>query len=448
MGRVVLAALLALLLGAPSAGAATYIVNRPGDPTPSSDACGFQEPCSFREAVLRANRRSGSDVIVVRPGAYSLDPDPTASALDDMFGDLDIRESVRIFGSGRRSTWISGCAGDRAIEVHRGAVEIRDLRITGCVSQGDGGGIATSAGGTGSLRLVDVRLDHNSAALSGGSVFSGTGFAVFVLRSLIDTGAAGRSGGGISALGRLTVTNSTIDSNASSDRGGNISATGPFLDLSRSTVSSGTARAGGGNLLVGGVVGNRSIERTTLDGGRVGSGASGGAIQVVEASLRIVDSTIAKNRALARGGGVSALFNASVSLADSTVAGNRARFGAGLYGGQGGTISVRSTLLARNFAPSGAATDCFEDVRSLGYNLFRRGCAFNRNSDIRTDQPGLGPLALNGAETKTFALRRASPAIDAGSPRCTPRDQRNRPRRRECDIGAYEFQGPAPRRGS
>ena len=446
MGRVVLAALIALLLGASPAGAATYTVNRTDDPMPGSD-CGFQEPCSFREAVLAANDRVGRDVIVVRPGRYALDRQPLLGLDEDLYGDLDIKGAVRIFGSGRHSTWIDGCASDRAIELHRGAVEIRDLRITGCVSAGDGGGIATTADGSGSLRLIDMRLDHNSAALSGGSLHAGAGFPVTLLRTRFDNGtASGGPGGGISALGRLTVTGSTINKNTSSDRGGNIAATGPFLSIRNSTVSAGTARSGGGNLFIGGVVGNRSIENSTLDSGRVPGGGSGGAIQVFEGSLRIVDSTIARNRTLRRGGGISALLNATVNVFDSTVAGNRARFGAGLYGGQGGTIQVRDTLLARNLSTAGAAFDCLEDVRSLGHNVFTRRCAFNRNSDVRTARPGLGRFALNGAETKTFAIRRTSPAVDDGSARCTPRDQRNRPRRRTCDIGAYEFQGPAPRR--
>jgi hypothetical protein len=268
-----------------------------------------------------------------------------------------------------------------------------------------------------------------------------------VLRSLIDTGTASGPGGGISALGRLTVTNSTIDSNTSSNRGGNVAAAGPFLDVRNSTISAGTARAGGGNFLVGGGVGNRSIEASTVVGGRVPGGGSGGGIQALEAALRIVNSTISQNKTLSRGGGVSALLGAPVSVSDSTVVGNRARFGAGLYGGQGGTIRVRDTLLARNLSTRGARSDCFGNVRSLGHNVFQRRCKFNRNSDIRTRRPRLGSFALHGAETKTFAIRSSSPAVDAGSNRCAHRDQRNRPSRRRCDIGAFEFLGPAPRRG-
>ena len=412
---------------------------------PQSD-CGFREPCSFREAVLAANERVGRDAIVVRPGQFTLQPDPTGGVLDDLYGDLDVKGSVKIFGSGRRSTQIRFCGGDRAMEIHRGAVEIRDLRITGCVTAGDGGAIATTADGRGSLRLIDMRLDHNSAVLSGGNLFTGAGFPVFVLRSLIDTGNAGGPGGGISSLGRLTITGSKVDSNTSADRGGNIAASGPFLDVDASTVASGVAQAGGGNLFVSGGAGNRLIERTTIDAGRVGGGASGGGIQALEVGLRVVNSTIARNRTQARGGGVSALLGAAIRLSDSTVAGNRASFGAGLYGGQGGVIRVHDTLLARNMSTNGGASDCFLNVRSLGHNVFERRCRFRRKSDTRTARPGIGTFALHGAQTKTFSIRPRSPAVDAGSARCSPRDQRNRPARRACDIGAFEYEGPAPRR--
>jgi hypothetical protein len=299
------------------------------------------------------------------------------------------------------------------------------------VSAGDGGAIATRADGRGLLRLIDVRLDHNSAALSGGSLFAGPAFTVTAVRSFLDnSSASGGPGGGISALGRLTVVGSTFRANTSSDRGGNVAASGPFLSVRNSTLSAGSARSGGGNLFVGGVVGNRSVEASTLERGRVSGRGSGGAVQITEGNLRIVDSTLAKNKALPRGGGVSALLNARVTVFDSTVAGNRARFGAGIHGGQGGTVRVRDTLLAQNRSTTGAASDCSGDVRSLGHNVFERRCSFNRRSDIRTARPRVGRFALHGAATKTFEILRYSPAVDAGSARCTPRDQRNRLRRR------------------
>jgi hypothetical protein len=62
--------------------------------------------------------------------------------------------------------------------------------------------------------------------------------------------------------------------------------------------------------------------------------------------------------------------------------------------------------------------------------------------------PKLGPLALNGAETKTHALLvesfSRSPAVDAADCIGVIQDQRDvaRPVGASCDVGAYEFEPP------
>ena len=443
MGKVVLAALIALLLGATPAGAATYTVNRSDDPPPSSD-CGFGEPCSFREAVLAANERLGPDNIVVRPGEYGLST-LDAQLPDELTGDLDVIGTVRVFGAGRRSTWINDCGWDRAIELHRGNLEIRDMRITGCTSVGDGGGIAASLDGSGTLRLVDMRLDHNNAVGAGGNLYAASGYQVQVIRSLIDTGAAGL-GGGIATYGPLTITDSRLKGSAANPgRGGNIAAQGRFLSIRRSSLSGGTAVGGGGNIFVAGGFGDRLIDSSTLERGTTtGSAATGGSLQAIRANLQVLNSTIAHSRTPAGGGGVSAL-EGTITLFSSTLAGNRAKIGGALHTARSGVIRIRDSLLARNGSALGAP-DCFGAVRSLGHNLFAGCRTTRRRSDIRTSRPRLGRFALHGAATRTFSLRRSSPAVDAGSRRCPARDQRNRSRRRACDIGAFEFQGPAPRR--
>ena len=56
--------------------------------------------------------------------------------------------------------------------------------------------------------------------------------------------------------------------------------------------------------------------------------------------------------------------------------------------------------------------------------------------------PKLGTLAANGGPTKTLALLKGSPAINAAGPApCdTAKDQRGvkRPQGGKCDIGAFE----------
>lgn len=450
MGRVFLAALVALLVAVPTAGAATYTVNRTDDPAP--DGCEFGTPCSFREAVLAANERVGRDAIVVRPGDYTLDPAPVPEVLDDSYGDLDIRESVRIFGSGWRSARISSCQSDRAIEVHRGAVEVRDLRITGCATAADGGAIATDPAGSGSLRLVDVRLDHNNAGATGGNLFVAETFTARLVRALVDSGSAQTDGGGVNALGRLAILSSTLrDNSALTGFGGAVAARGA-LEISRSSLHSSRARAGGGLLYVAGMRNVRSVTASDLVAGyALGELEPGGAILADAANLTVENSTVSRGHAGGFGGGIAARASSVVRVASTTLAYNVADYDEDGFGRGGGLSSADSKLLVRdsiivaNRAPR-AFNDCVGGIRSLGHNLTGRRCsATRRRTDIRTSRPRLGGLAFHGARTRSFALRRDSPAIDAGSNRCPARDQRNRPRRRRCDIGAYEFLGPAPR---
>jgi hypothetical protein len=58
----------------------------------------------------------------------------------------------------------------------------------------------------------------------------------------------------------------------------------------------------------------------------------------------------------------------------------------------------------------------------------------------------VGPLANNGGETDTYAIPANSPAVDKGVG-CESTDQRGLPRKRGCDIGAYEYQGNLPPSG-
>jgi hypothetical protein len=76
-------------------------------------------------------------------------------------------------------------------------------------------------------------------------------------------------------------------------------------------------------------------------------------------------------------------------------------------------------------------------------------CSYSPGAGDLTDvAANLGPLADNGASTRTLALLSGSPAIEAGNPvalgssagACAPTDQRGvpRPQGPRCDIGAYE----------
>jgi hypothetical protein len=93
-------------------------------------------------------------------------------------------------------------------------------------------------------------------------------------------------------------------------------------------------------------------------------------------------------------------------------------------------------------------------VTSLGFNLIETTtppCAISGNTsgNVTGMDPLLGPLQNNGGPTKTQALLKGSPAIDAGQTPCLDSsntlvlttDQRGfaRPFGAQCDIGAVEY---------
>ncbi len=113
--------------------------------------------------------------------------------------------------------------------------------------------------------------------------------------------------------------------------------------------------------------------------------------------------------------------------------------------------SLQSTIVAN--PSSGAA--CSGPVNSVDFNLADDGsCNLASQRDQPNTDPLLRPLGNYGGPTKTFALPKTSPAIDAGMAFGSSTDQRGLPRMvdypgvptpaggDDSDIGAFELQLP------
>ncbi len=75
----------------------------------------------------------------------------------------------------------------------------------------------------------------------------------------------------------------------------------------------------------------------------------------------------------------------------------------------------------------------------LGHNLVTDVSGSTGFGTVISQDPKLGPLANNGGPTKTYALLKSSPAIDAADNALAPKfDQRGVLRGSRPDIGAYE----------
>ena len=240
-----LAALVACTAALPSQGA-TFVVDR------FDDANGSCDPgdCSVREALLAAETSPGRDTLLLPAGRHLLSIAPVPpGGLDPTFGSLDVlSHPVDIRGAEDGETIIDGQGIDRVLVFLDSVSTVRNVTVTGGLTEGPGGGLASELS---QLEVENVRIVENSAA------FSGAGLAVLLGTVTLDhvtiSGNQSRhSGGGVylfgisqTRVGRLEVRNSTISGNHADLASGaiEIGSAGQLL-LEYSTIAENTNRPG------------------------------------------------------------------------------------------------------------------------------------------------------------------------------------------------------------
>lgn len=386
-------------------------------------------------------------------------------------------------------------------------LRIENSTIRECQSQGPGAGLANQGDAT----LIGVTIEDNVAVAGeggcGGGVFNGN--QLFVSNSLIRNNSAGL-GGGLCNVAQASLEDTLVESNQSRVGGGiaNFALAGveASLQMTRGAIRQNRSGDIGGGLLNGSAWENlRALARlvdVTIQGniatheddfafgGGIANLASDGGIAELEllrvtvsynqleaapnlsdvqllgagiansvfdptsiARARLTNVTISGNQAfleagkigVARGGGI---YNgAEMTISHVTMYLNVAVDGTGIYEEEGGTTSIRSSIIA--------ALDILRDVcqgtlESLGYNLFYpgSGCSGLAPTDLIGVDPLLGPLQNNGGLTETHELLPNSPARDYVplsscldfNNNLLAEDQRTDPRPKGpgCDIGAFE----------
>lgn len=332
---------------------------------------------SLRQAIIDANNLLENNVINFQ--------DNLTGTITLTSGELVITGDLTINGTGTRNlivqrSTLSGTPNFRIFRVvSTGIVNINNLTIfNGKLEQdyGVGGGIFNQTGSK--LNLYRVFIGFNTAELGGGILNNGI---LNITESLISYNFA-IQGGGLNANGDnsdVTITNSTISNNY---------ANWVFRDT-------------------GFIIG-------------VGAGIINFGV-----SLKLINVTVANNRASDSSGGVK-------------------------FADLNGSSSVGNSIIAQNTAPQNPDVDASV---SLGNNLI--GIASNNSgftngvlgdivgTNSNPINPLLGELQNNGGPSDTHALLPGSPAINAGNNSGAPStDQRGLPRISggTIDIGSYELQ--------
>lgn len=452
-GGLLLSGLLALICAllmaaglASPAQAADFTVTKTADT--NDGVC--DSDCSLREAIIAANGTAGADEVVVPAGTYTL----TIAGAGEEFaatGDLDITDNVTITGAGKDSTVIDGNRLDRLFDIRSNkAVAISRVTVQNGNGFGGGGGGVLNNGGT--ATFDNVRFIANLAGTGGAMDNEGT--ATLTNSEFIGNRAQGSYGGAITQFNpsaKLSLRNATFDHNLANNNGGAINMNG---DLNLDTVTftgnrSFAAAHGGGAVLI--FQGHATINNTTFADNHTSN--SGGGLylnEVTSTPSSITNSTFSGNTAALAGGGIYGF--GSVNLTNTTIADNTTSSASSSGGIHWNNVkpSLKNSIVASN-----GPRNCNASVTSRGYNLEHPGtsCGFNGTGDLSNTDPKLGPLQDNGGPTKTHALLKGSPAIDAGDGANAPStDQRGVSRPQDGDgdgnavhdIGAFELEEPDP----
>jgi hypothetical protein len=301
-----------------------------------------------------------------------------------------------------------------------GALTITSSTINGNSSGSAAGGVYDAYG---TVIVRDSSISGNTTGGQGGGLYNYSGI-VAIVGSVVAANTAYSEGGGIANGGTLSVSSSTIAGNTgippAGGGGGIFNLGNGFANIANCTISSNSARTGGGI---------ENLNRLTLLNSTLSGNAAeqGGGMDDQGTMTTITNCTISGNAAGDQGGGgINFLGQGEIVITNSTISNNSSTRNSG---GCFGAVTIRNTIIAGNSAVSAPDVGGTEvhALRSLGHNLVGIGDGSSGFADtdlVGTSErpliPLLGPLQDNGGPTQTMALLPGSPAVDAGDKSNTP----------------------------
>ena len=378
----------------------------------------------------------------------------------------DVGGAISDSTNGNRTTVSNGtfntCSATRyggAISLRRGDGAITNCVISGCTAYYDGGAIelASNTAIAGATHTVSGVTITNCKAANGGGIVVNSARASVTDTSITGCTTEGLGGGiGVTYGGECTIVSNTIEKNSAETLGGGIGIHGGDCKgfISSCGIASNTAYIGGGIAVT---IGSATVSSCTINNNRADT--SGGAMYVANtakvtvkdcnitgntceswpvlvtgagASLTMTNCTIANNSATARGA-IAPGASASLTMINCVVSGNKANVCGGIqiggsvtavlesctiYGNSGvvsaggifseaagGVVTMTSCVVAENSAPGAGV-----GLRTTNNAKFiMEDCKFESGQDIYFG--GTGLLVLGGTCTFKAPVNAAPAAI-------------------------------------
>jgi parallel beta-helix repeat protein len=371
---------------------------------------------TLRQAVSAANFQPGADTITFDPAFFG-----SAKTVALITGEIAISDAVTIAGPGSALATVSGNNASRVFEFKSGS------------SNSTVSGLTVTKGNTGSF---------------GGGIYA---IGNLTILQCVISGNTGNYAGGVFVYAKLTLIDSQVTNNSATNQIGGVYGNGGTT-IQRSIISGNTAQGSIGGLLV---TPGFTMTDSTVSYNIAGGNAGGlDIVDSIGATDVIRNCTISGNTAGQSGGGIAlgygAPFNSTLTVQNCTITANKAAAGSGggitrLIGT--GTISVESSIVSGNASPTSP------EINSPGtVNVKTSAIGSSLGLSSFVDQGGnlpfganlkLGTLSSNGGTTQTILPAPDSPLVNAGSnPAALSNDQRGSGFSRTfgggVDIGAIE----------
>lgn len=431
-------------IGATEFGFTGYFVNTTDDTPDANPGDGVAQDASgktsLRAAIMESNASVNEQTIILPSGRYQL---TRTGANEDAgaVGDLDISESVRIFGYGSGSTTIDGLSADRIIDIQTGAsVVLSNLSIEH--GQTTGGGVSANGGAIriidGNLTLAQSKISNSKASGDGGGIFASSSNPTneITLNGTHIEGNQAPNGGGVYVTGgRFAMTNgSSVTSNSANALGGGIYLNDTAGVIQNAIIKNNTTEfyGTGGGIVFDGVettpitstINNTVITENMAGtaGGIYNTGADvritasridsntasdlGGGGILNQRLMTIQGSLIEQNQATgsgAGGGGISNLgVNAELTILSSEISSNAANSAGG--GGIRSTskLTINGSTIAENVANSGGGLAADSGITTITSSTFSGNSAASQGGAIFINSATVSLLNVTVAKNSAF----------------------------------------------